>query len=346
MRRRSWFIPLIHVLIWLVYLALPFLLHSPPPAHHDAPPSPERGQELNNQWTLILLLMNVLMLPVFYLNVQVLTVRLLNRRRYWLFVLAQAAMLGAFYVVTMEVARWMQPERHRPIPLMLLVFNYALVMMAAIAYRLTADRIRQDHVLQARENETLKSELQFLRWQISPHFLFNVLNNFVALARVKSDRLEPMLLSLSSLMRYMLYETDERKVTLAEESRYLQDYIALQTMRFGDSVAVFTDIRPGGGLHTIEPMLLIPFVENAFKHGTGLIESPEIHLSFSVVHDTTLHFSVRNKHTVTASIQDATHGIGLSNVQRRLNLIYPDRYKLTITRDEHWFAADLQLQLV
>ena len=103
--------------------------------------------------------------------------------------------------------------------------------------------------------------------------MFNVLNNMVALARKKSDQLEPSLIKLSSLLRYMLYETDEEKVSLQKEIEYLQSYIDLQQQRFGKNVQINACINETDGNYSIEPMLLIPFVENAFKHGTGMIEN-------------------------------------------------------------------------
>ena len=104
--------------------------------------------------------------------------------------------------------------------------------------------------------------------------MFNVLNNMVALARKQSDQLEPSLIKLSSLMRYMLYETDEEKVSLEKETKYLQSYIDLQQQRFGKKVIINVTMYQADKMYDIEPMLLIPFVENAFKHGTGLIKCP------------------------------------------------------------------------
>src|SRR5205085_7019396 len=113
---------------------------------------------------------------------------------------------------------------------------------------------------------TLKSELSFLRSQISPHFMFNVINNIVALARKKSDLVEPSLIQLSQLMRYFLYDSNAEKVPLEKEVKYLENYIALQQQRIGNNIIKLNISGVHGG-YEIEPMLLIPFVENAFKHG-------------------------------------------------------------------------------
>jgi LytS/YehU family sensor histidine kinase len=224
-------------------------------------------------------------------------------------------------------------------------FTYLFILAASIAYKMIVDKIATDKLLQEKENENLKTELSFLRSQVSPHFMFNVLNNMVALARKKSEQLEPSLIKLSSLMRYMLYETDEQKVLLEKEVEYLQSYIDLQQQRFGKNVAVHVCFKEINGNHSIEPMLLIPFVENAFKHGTGLIENAVIDIELKAKNNI-LHFTVRNKYNEkTDEVKDKTSGIGLTNVERRLNLLYAKNHTLLITKKDDWFTVSLQLNL-
>ena len=173
---------------------------------------------------------------------------------------------------------------------------------------------------------------------------FNVLNNIVALVRLKSDELEPTVLKLSSLMQYMLYETDDEKVLLISETDYLQNYIDLQKQRFGPelSLSVNFDIRENW--HTIEPMLLIPFVENAFKHGNGLVNGPDIIIQLTVENNK-LHFMVKNRFEESAAIKDKTSGIGLQNVKRRLELLHPDGHELTINKENGWYIIHLHVTL-
>ena len=175
--------------------------------------------------------------------------------------------------------------------------------------------------------------------------MFNVLNNMVALARKQSELLEPSLIKLSSLMRYMLYETDEEKVSLEKETEYLQSYIDLQQQRFGKKVIINATMFQADKLYDIEPMLLIPFVENAFKHGTGLIENAQIDISLKAEKNM-LYFSVSNKYDAASTeIKDKASGIGLVNVQRRLDLLYPDKHSLTITKDNNVFNVLLKINL-
>lgn len=210
---------------------------------------------------------------------------------------------------------------------------------------MTRDRLRADKLAKENENENLKTELSLLRSQVSPHFMFNVLNNMVSLARKKSDILEPSLIKLSSLMRYMLYETNEEKVSLEKEIDYLHSYIDLQQQRFGKKLTVNVTIDAVDGQYQIEPMLLVPFVENAFKHGTGLIEDSIIEINLSAQRNI-LQFTVRNKYDpLSKDIKDTSSGIGLNNVMRRLNLLYANEHTLLITKENNWFVVSLQIKI-
>jgi LytS/YehU family sensor histidine kinase len=222
---------------------------------------------------------------------------------------------------------------------------FIFLVMGSTAFRVVADRIREQQRIKEKETENLKTELSFLRSQVSPHFMFNVLNNMVALARKKSDLLEPSLIKLSSLLRYMLYETDEDKVLLEKEIEYLKSFIELQAQRFGKNVDINTDFEPVTDGFVIEPMLLIPFVENAFKHGTGLVPQAQIDIQLKI-QDSQLNFHVRNRYNETATWEkDKTSGIGLTNVKRRLNLLYPNIHSLQITKEDGWFSVLLKLNL-
>src|SRR5690606_35757520 len=147
------------------------------------------------------------------------------------------------------------------------------IFVISLIYRRVIDRITREKTLKDQRAAQLDSELKLLRSQINPHFLFNVLTSLISLARKKSDKLEPSLLRLSDLMHYLLYESQHDIVPLTQEVDYLKSYIALQRLRFGNDVPMdimLPQAEEMDNLH-IEPMLLVPFVENAFKHGTGWI---------------------------------------------------------------------------
>jgi len=146
-------------------------------------------------------------------------------------------------------------------------------------------------------------------------------------------------------MRYMLYEADEEKVALEKEIEYLHNYIDLQQQRFGKNVLIKVDLQQTDNNYEIEPMLLIPFVENAFKHGTGMIEEAQITIQLKAENDK-LIFTVQNKYDpLSTEIKDKTSGIGLANVKRRLNLLYGNKHSLLINQKDNWFAVSLQLNL-
>ncbi|MHB1921294.1 MAG: sensor histidine kinase, partial [Chitinophagaceae bacterium] len=224
-------------------------------------------------------------------------------------------------------------------------FIFSFILASSIAYQLILDKLRSDRISKEKETEFLKTELSLLRSQVSPHFMFNVMNNMVALARKKSDLLEPSLIKLSALMRYMIYEGQEEKVELTRELEYLQSYIDLQQQRFGDKVKIVTRFRITDSGSLIEPMLLIPFVENAFKHGTGILLDPEIHIDLQV-ESKKLGLKVRNRfNSASAPTTDDTPGIGLVNVKRRLDLLYGQDQRLIISGQNGWFTVDLQINL-
>jgi LytS/YehU family sensor histidine kinase len=275
--------------------------------------------------------------------------KLFFRKKYLLYVLS---VLGGFIVFTLLswlVVRGLTAtptftltlRKHIPFAVFLLLF----ILACSIAYKTIKDKMASDKIASEKQNENLKTELSLLRSQVNPHFMFNVLNNMVALARKQSDLLEPSLIKLSSLMRYMLYETGEQKVSLEKETEYLQSYIDLQQQRFGKKLIVNVTFTPSDKQYDIEPMLLIPFVENAFKHGTGLMEQAQIDISLSACNNT-LFFSVKNNYDpASQEVKDYASGIGLANVQRRLELLYDHKHKLDISRNGHTFSISLQIQL-
>jgi len=335
---RKWVRVALHVAVWSIIFSLPFLLR--PKYADNKPADPDELKGIYQY-----LISNVFWVGFFYVNAWVLVPRFFNRRRYW----SYGGYLLVCYV-TLIALTWITfntilPHRHNSLSghVVFNTFIFLFMLSASTAYRLVIDRIRKDRQDQERVNENLKTELSLLRSQVSPHFMFNVLNNMVALARKKSDLLEPSLIKLSSLMRYMLYDTGDARVPLEREVEYLQSYIDLQQMRFGNGVQVNTHFDLGNDQTAIEPMLLIPFVENAFKHGTGMIDGATIDISL-VSGPEGIRFKVRNKYNDAQGEKDQTSGIGLPNVQRRLDLLYGNAHTLRISRQDNWFETDLLIK--
>ena len=164
------------------------------------------------------------------------------------------------------------------------------------------------------------------------------------MVRLKSEELEPTVMRLSSLLQYMLYEGDEEKVLLKNEVESLQDYIELQKLRISSKLNLQFHFNVKEEWHSIEPMLLIPFVENAFKHGNGLPENSDIFIDLNVENNE-LDFKVRNRFMSNDRAKDKTSGIGLANVKRRLDLLYPRTHRLQIDDSNGWYQVDLKLSL-
>lgn len=223
------------------------------------------------------------------------------------------------------------------------LFPFLFIAASGSAYRMFLDKIDEENKNREKEAENLKSELSFLRSQISPHFMFNVINNIVALSRKKSDLVEPSLIKLSSLLRYFLYESNAERVPLEKEVEYLESYISLQKQRFGNNLVVNMDVNDIDGHYEIEPMLLIPFVENAFKHG-GMYAG-EINIKLTVSAGLLYYFVSNAYRDEPEHIKDETSGIGLANVRRRLDLLYPKRHKLFIEKKDGRFFVTLELKL-
>jgi LytS/YehU family sensor histidine kinase len=229
-------------------------------------------------------------------------------------------------------------------PLVFFSFFYFFSNAIGTSIRLSIDKVKIDNQLRERDNENLKSELSLLRSQVSPHFMFNILNSLAALARKKSDQMEPAIIQLSKLMRYMLYESEDKKISVEKELDYLNSYISLQKLRFGNDVEVGFITQLEKENIPIEPMLLIPFVENAFKHGVGMISQPKIEIEL-IIDASSINFSVRNKVSlVQSSTKDSSLGIGSVNLKRRLDILYKDRHEInTYFTEDNYHVAQLKL---
>jgi LytS/YehU family sensor histidine kinase len=234
------------------------------------------------------------------------------------------------------------------------LFPGLFFLMAGTSLGVSRENARLERLRKEKETEHLRTELSFLRTQVNPHFMLNVLNSMALLARKKSDLLEPVLMELARLMNYMLYDTNREMIFLEDEIGYLRAYIDLQMLRFGSDVTVRFNTPASLNGRLIEPMLLIPLVENAFKHGIGLVNDPLILIDIAIENDERLVMTVKNKYSpLIRQREDKPSGIGLSNLTKRLELMYPGRFQLqrmdnlqVDTRDpQHWFIIHLNIPL-
>jgi two-component system, LytTR family, sensor kinase len=194
----------------------------------------------------------------------------------------------------------------------------------------------------------LRSELDFLRTQINPHFLFNTLNSLYALTLKKSDDAPEIVIKLSDMMRYMLYESNEERVSLAKEVEYMRHYVDLELLRFGKKADINFEIVGEIKNQIIAPLLFQTFLENAFKHGlANAIERGYVNFHLSI-NDNLLHLDLQNSKPPTlpkAENAPKSGGIGLVNVRRRLDLLYKNQYELLIKDKKEAYLVHLTIQL-
>jgi LytS/YehU family sensor histidine kinase len=293
-------------------------------------------------------------IPLFYFNTEFLLRKILKKRGVLIYIILLVISLLVMLWFHEELFKWFFPEMangggqrgngFRRGTSLRIIFQLLFIVAIGISYRFLSDNMTDQEVKKEEENERLKSELSFLRSQISPHFMFNVLNSIVSLSRRKPEMVEPVVIKLSELMRYMIYETSDSKVSIDKEFSYLESYIELQRLRFGNDIKIDFKHNLSSSPSSIEPMLLIPFVENAFKHGVGMVQNPSIDIELND-DKKSLFYSVRNQVSKQNSeIKDESSGIGLANVRRRLELLYPDQHELKIDEKEDSYLVELTIK--
>jgi len=203
--------------------------------------------------------------------------------------------------------------------------------------------VKEQHNRQL-EKENMESQLQLLKAQVHPHFLFNTLNNIYSHTQNTSPIASQLVMGLSDMLRYMLYEGRMPSVPLSEEIKMIEEYIYLEKIRYGNKLELHIDLPPNSDL-AIAPLLLLPFVENCFKHGTSnILEHPWLNLQVSVQGNQMMMKLLNGKPPRKANEERAA-GIGIQNVQRRLELIYPGRHELVITDETEVFIVRLKVEL-
>ncbi len=292
---------------------------------------------------------------VFYINYIYLIPELIKKRKqYWLyffffvFLIVAAAGLKTFVAILNPEEALMYTTGTKRVTLSMstfvinAVFSTGFFLVFSCIIKFAVDWFYNEKIQRSLESERKDMELQFLKSQLNPHFLFNSLNNIYSLAYQKSDKTADAILKLSEIMRYMIYESNDSWVSLDKEVEYVQSYIELQKLRFKDGAAVDVTIHGEIDGQQVVPLILISFVENAFKHGVANDHENPIKINI-IANQKILHFSVSNKKST--SNKDGIGGVGLNNVERRLQLLYPDRYKLNIINTPTHYTTELMLDL-
>jgi len=297
----------------------------------------------------------VLNVSIFYINYIILIPELVKKRKkYFLYILLFITLIVAVVLVKTFIAI-MNPQEllHFKIEKMeheIGIVEYALTraffagffLVSSCIIYFVIDWFNNESVQRDLESERREMELQFLKSQLNPHFLFNSLNNIYSLAYQKSDKTADAIMKLSEIMRYMIYESNTPTVSLSKEVDYLKNYIELQKIRFKDGAYIEMNLNGEIDEQKIVPLMLISFVENAFKH--GVLNDPAEPVKIEIIaNQKILHFSVINKKN--NQNKDAQGGVGLPNVERRLQLIYPDRYKLNVVNSATHYTCELMIDI-
>lgn len=232
-------------------------------------------------------------------------------------------------------------------PHIIFTFNYRVTrsIFPLIGLAFLIRSLTQERQMKELKEQQLVSELNYLKAQLHPHFFFNTINNIYALALKQSAQTAPMVARLGEMMRYILYETGQPTVPLSRELVFLSDYIEVEKIRHQAHIDIQFDVQGIRPDYRMEPLLLLPFIENAFKHG---LEEETINGFVHIVicqteHDLTLQVSNSIPHTVK---ETGASGIGIQNVRKRLNILYPDRYQLDIKETPELYEMTLILTRV
>ncbi len=306
---------------------------------------------------------------IFYLNYYFLIPRYLSKKKFKKYAGAIVSILlmvsGISYLNRPAPPEFMQHRMPPPAknlgnaphlwrfepPKRLIFFSFGDLLLSVIALTIstsirgTREWFENEKQLKEIENQKLTAELSYLKAQINPHFFFNTLNGIYALARKKSDHTLDVILKLSDLMRYIIYEANTAKVLLSREISHIENYIELQRIRLNEIVQVHFQVNGNPGFLQIEPLLFSVFLENAFKHGIDYSRPGKIDISLTV-NGHHLIFIIENPILRNKKeTQNRDSGVGLKNIKQRLQLVYPNRHKLKIYQKDERHIVELYLNI-
>lgn len=344
----------LNLLVWLIWVNIAY--------NNSVYCTPPQGA-MTNGYALHVTCFNMLYFLMAYGNTLWLMPRLLFRKQYLTYFIILPIYFLAFAIVASHYREWlllrfpgsdymcfspMSFSAKSGIP-WLSVYLSSLLAIAILGFTFGIGLLAQKYFEVSKQKEAVQkqqiiAELNLLKSQINPHFLFNVLNSIYSLSLKKSDDTPGIVLKLSEIMRYMLYETHQESVPLQKEIQLLQDYLEIERIRIGPehNIQIHIATQISG---TIAPALLIPFVENAIKHGTDSMLSDAFIAIDVRVDNNMLTFSCKNNYKLVNKAE-RSGGIGLDNVRKRLNLLYPNKHQLLITDEKGIFEVLLKINLL
>lgn len=341
---------LTHISLWVIFLVLPIIFES-----FWSNPMPEKlmGLPPENIRRIVGAVLNFALICLFYLNFSLLLPRFyLNgqTRLYFLFtflVFCTFQFVGFLLrnYVFIHFAELSDHEVISQVSIAVSTLFFILVWGASSGFRLAEEWRRTENSRRETESRRLEAELNLLKSQINPHFLLNSLNNLYALALTAPEKTPSALLKLSEMVAYILYECDKPNIALDRDLHFVRNYIELQKMRLPPNVVLHFDLPENAPLLDIEPMILIPFIENAFKHGLTTKQPCDIIISIKIVRNQ-LVLKVENDVFPIKNIQKGNiSGIGLANTRQRLEYSYPEKHTLIIEKSDKKHRVELNVEL-
>jgi two-component system, LytTR family, sensor kinase len=336
----------VHIAAWACFFLLPIVFFPRPK---------DPNFQINEGILWMFVTMDAFLVAFYYSNTNVFIPKLLTQRKWgWYTLIIIACLLLFTYIPRLfeELIReeapqrlkdHFKPRRHHLIPY---PFSGSTAVFFLVFTVSTCSRVIQEWLSTEKKNEQIErdklvTELSFLKTQINPHFLFNTLNNIYSLALIKSDATAGAVLKLSSIMRYVLNETKHDWVPLEKEIEFVNHFIDLQKVRLTDKMKINFTVTGNIEGKQIAPLILIPFIENAFKYGISTKEPAEIIIDLKA-EDNVISFYVKNKIFTTEHDKNG-HSIGLKNTRRRLELLYPEKHTLTVSDENRYFIVNLTL---
>ena len=338
-KRIGW---MIHAIVWITLFFFPFLFR-------------ERNAEtIDTQEYLRHFIVMIGPLVVFYVNYSFLIQRFLFTRRFLLFLLCNLLLFiitfianGLLFSLTLTHEIIREGHANRPVANLFIIIDaikYIFLMVLSIALKATNSWYRMDTERKELEKQRSESELQNLKNQLNPHFLFNTLNNIYSLIAIDGEQAQTAVHELSRLLRYMLYDSTQEFVTIEKDIDFVRDYVELMRIRMPEHVELKTDIQIGQPNVLIAPLLFISLIENAFKHGVSNSKPSFIHITINAS-ENHINCTIQNSYFPKDEHDKSGSGIGLVNLKKRLDLLYPDNHKMTCKQTDEMYCCALILKI-
>ena len=331
-----------HILVWLVLFSIPYIL------------SYGQEQDINRiiaHFWIPLMFYAI----IFYLNYFVLIDRFLFTKKTLLFIVINLIMIALFILIKEQIEDRLFVDLIKkrsnangsgpPFKMIIYVqmLSYMAPLLFSIAIKTTQRWVKTEAEHKEAANFKLQSELQHLHYQLQPHFFFNSLNNIYAMVDVSPEQAKTSIHSLSKLMRYMLYETDMELVPLSKEIEFIKKFIDLMKLRVSDKTEVNYNLPSEETGINIAPLLFISLIENAFKHGVSASKASQININMTC-NDKTVLFTIENDNLPKKTEDKSGSGIGIQNLEKRLKLLYPNRYKFNSKVENDRFLVTLEIE--